>query len=157
MFKILSFNHLHSKLFAIATPIIVQNLVIYLQLQVDMAMLGQANSLFLSAVGNVLFPYNIVIAFITAVSTGVTVLSSHSFGGRALKSAQRYAEVSFFYNFLIAIPLFLILFLFATNLLTWMGTTQQINQFGTLFLKPLSFSVLFLSVSFQVVFIKLVP
>ncbi len=140
----------HYKLFAIAVPIVIQNLVLYLQLQVVMAMLGQANSLFLSAVGNVLFPYNIVIAFLTALSTGVTVLSSHSFGAKALKSAQRYAEVSFFFNFLIAIPFFLILFLFASTLLRWMGTSEQINEYGTLFLKSLSFSVLFLGVTLSI-------
>jgi putative MATE family efflux protein len=143
-------NNPHYKLFAIATPIIIQNLVIYLQLQVDMAMLGQANSLFLSAVGNVLFPYNIVVAFLTSLSTGVTVLSSHSFGGRSFKSAKRYSEVSFFFNFLVAIPFFLTLFLFANPLLTWMGTSEQINAYGTVFLKSLSFSVLFLGVTLSI-------
>jgi Na+-driven multidrug efflux pump len=34
-------ENLHYKLFAIATPIIVQNLVHYFQIQVDMAMLGR--------------------------------------------------------------------------------------------------------------------
>ena len=140
----------HYKLFAIATPIIVQNLVVYLQLQVDMAMLGQANTLYLSAVGNVLFPYNIVIAFLTSLTTGVTVLSSHSFGGGSLNSAKRYAEVSFFFNFLVAIPFFLILFFFANYILTWMGASAQINEYGTLFLKPLSFSILFLGISLSI-------
>ncbi len=155
MIKALASNKLHYKLFAIATPIIIQNLVIYLQLQVDMAMLGHANSLFLSAVGNVMFPYNIVIAFMTALSTGVTVLSSYSFGGRALKSAQRYAEVSFFFNFLVAIPFFLILFLFADTLMTWMGTSEQIKEYGTLFMESLSFSALFLGVSLSITAILL--
>ncbi len=146
---------LHYKLFAIATPIIVQNLVIYLQLQVDMAMLGHANTLYLAAVGNVMFPYNIAIAFMTALSTGVTVLSSYSVGGRAIKSAQRYAEVSFFFNFLVAIPLFLILYLFADVLMTWMGSTAQINAYGTLFMRSVSFSVLFLGVSLSITAILL--
>jgi putative MATE family efflux protein len=155
MLKGITGNNLHYKLFAIATPIIIQNLVIYLQLQVDMAMLGQADSLFLAAVGNVMFPYNIVIAFMTALSTGVTVLSSYSYGGRALKSARRIAEVSFFFNFLVAIPLFLILYLFASTLMTWMGATTQINEYGTLFMKSLSFSVLFLGVSLSITAILL--
>jgi putative MATE family efflux protein len=146
---------LHYKLFAIATPIIVQNLVIYLQLQVDMAMLGHANTLYLAAVGNVMFPYNIVIAFMTALSTGVTVLSSYSVGGRAIKSAQRYAEVSFFFNLLVAIPLFLTLYLFADVLMTWMGTTAQINEYGTMFMRSVSFSVLFLGVSLSITAILL--
>jgi putative MATE family efflux protein len=151
MFKSISKDNLHYKLFAIATPIIVQNLVHYIQLQVDMAMLGHSNTQFLSAVGNVLFPYNIIISFLTALSAGATVLIAHSFGGKSLNGARRFAEVSFFYNSLISIPFFLILFLFSHNLMTWMGTSEQINLYATQFMKPLSFSVLFLGVELSII------
>jgi putative MATE family efflux protein len=144
-------DNLHYKLFAIATPIIVQNLVHYLQIQVDMAMLGHSNAQYLSAVGNVLFPYNIIISFLTALSAGATVLIAHSFGGKSLNSARRFAEVSFFYNVLISIPFFLILFLFSHTLMTWMGTSEVINLYATQFMKPLSFSVLFLGVELSFV------
>ena len=113
-------------------------------------MVGRANPLFLSAIANVLYPYNIVIAFLTSLSTGVTVVNSHSIGGKSFKSAQRHSEVSFFFNFIFAIPFFLILFLFANTLLTWMGTSAEINEYGTLFMKSLSFSVLFLGVSLSI-------
>jgi putative MATE family efflux protein len=151
MFKGFSKDNLHYKLFAIATPIIVQNLVHYIQLQVDMAMLGHSNTQYLSAVGNVLFPYNIIISFLTALSAGATVLIAHSLGGKSLNGAKRFAEVSFFYNLLISIPFFLILFLFSHNLMTWMGTSEQINLYATQFMKPLSFSVLFLGVELSFV------
>jgi putative MATE family efflux protein len=150
MFKSFSRNDLRFKLFAIATPIIVQNLVHYIQLQVDMAMLGHSNTLFLSAVGNVLFPYNIIISFLTALSAGATVLIAHSFGGKSLNSAKRFAEVSFFYNSLISIPFFLILFLLPHTLMTWMGTSEQINLYATQFMKSLSFSVLFLGIELSI-------
>jgi putative MATE family efflux protein len=151
MFKVLRRDNLHYKLFAIATPIIVQNLVHYLQLQVDMAMLGRFNTQFLSAVGNVLFPYTIIISFLTALSAGAIVLISHSVGAKSLNGARRYAEVSFFYNVLIAIPFFLILFIFANTLMIWMGTSDQINIYSTQFMKSLSFSVLFLGVELSIV------
>jgi putative MATE family efflux protein len=151
MFKSFTRNDLRYKLFAIATPIIVQNLVHYIQLQVDMAMLGHSNTLYLSAVGNVLFPYNIIISFLTAFSAGATVLIAHSFGGKSLNSAKRFAEVSFFYNSLISIPFFLILFLLPHTLMTWMGTSEQINLYATQFMKSLSFSVLFLGIELSIV------
>jgi putative MATE family efflux protein len=141
----------HYKLFAIATPIIVQNLVHYIQLQVDMAMLGHSNTQYLSAVGNVLFPYNIILSFLTALSAGATVLIAHSFGGKSLNSSKRFAEVSFFFNTLISIPFFLILFLFSHTLMSWMGTSEQINLYATQFMNPLSFSVLFLGVELSFV------
>ena len=151
MFKAFAENNLHYKLFAIATPIIVQNLVHYLQLQVDMAMLGRFDPLFLSAVGNVLFPFNIIISFLTSLSAGATVLISHSVGGRSLQSGRRFSEVSFFFNLMVAIPFFLILYFFASTLLSWMGTTDQVNEFGNLYMKPLSFSVLILGIMLSIV------
>ncbi|MFA9392933.1 MAG: MATE family efflux transporter [Prolixibacteraceae bacterium] len=151
MFKGFAKDNVHFKLFAIATPIIVQNLVQYLQLQVDMAMLGQSNSLFLSAVGNVLYPYNIIISFLTALSTGATVLISHSLGSRSLRSAQRYSEVSFFFNLLVAIPFFFLLFFLAQELMNLMGTSEQISRYATEYMKYLSFSVLFLGVALSIV------
>lgn len=151
MFKRVTKNNLHYKLFAIATPIIIQNLVQYLQLQVDMGMLGQSNTQFLSAVGNVMFPYNIIISFLTALSTGATILISHSVGRKSLKSAQRYSEVSFFFNLLISIPFFLLLYLFAHTLMNWMGTSEQINIYATEYMQYLSFSVLFMGISLSIV------
>lgn len=141
----------HYKLFAIATPIIVQNLVQYVQLQVDMAMLGQSNSLFLSAIGNVLFPYNIIISFLTALSTGATVLISHSLGSKSNRSAQRYSEVSFVFNLVVSLPFFLLLFFLAQGIMNLMGTSEQINGYATEYMKYLSFSVLFMGIALSIV------
>ena len=148
-------TNLHQKLLKIAAPIIIQNLVLYLQIQIDMAMVGQANPLYLSAIANVLYPYNIVIAFLSSLSTGVTVITSHAIGGKSLRSARRYSEVSFFFNLISALPFFLILFLFGNTLVTLMGATEQISIYGTQFLETLSFSVIFLGVNLSITAILL--
>jgi putative MATE family efflux protein len=150
-FKNINKDNLHFRLFAIATPIIVQNLVHYLQLQVDMAMIGRYDTHLLSAVGNVIFPYNIIISFLTAISAGATVMISHSYGGKLLVRAKRFAEVSFFYNILFSLPLFIFMFTFSHHLMTWMGTSEQVNANATIFMKYLSFSVLFLGVELSIV------
>jgi multidrug resistance protein, MATE family len=144
-------DQLRLRLFAIATPIIVQSLVHYLQIQVDMAMLGNYNTQYLSAVGNVLYPYSIMIFFLTALSAGATVMISHSIGARSLKSAKRFAEVSFFYNVAIAIPFFLVLAFMAHILMAWMGTSDQINLYATAYMEGLSYSVLFLGVELSII------
>jgi putative MATE family efflux protein len=149
--KNISKDKLHYRLLVIALPIIVQNLVHYLQLQVDMAMLGHSNTLYLSAVGNVMYPYNIIISFLTALSIGVTVLIAHNVGSKSLNSARRFSEVSFFYNLLIAIPFFCILFLFPHTLMNWMGTSEQINSYASQFMKAISFSVLFLAIQLSII------
>lgn len=151
MVKGFSSNSLHYKLFAIATPIIIQNLVHYFQLQVDMSMLGLSNSLYLSAVGNVLYPYNIIVSFLTALSAGATVLISHALGSKSLRSAKRFSEVSFFFNLIIAVPFFLVLLLLANTLMTLMGTSEQINEYATVYMHSLSYSVLFLGVSLSII------
>lgn len=138
-------------LFTIAAPIIVQNLVQYIQLQVDMAMLGRYNIHFLSAVGNVLFPYNILYSSLSAISMGATILIAHAIGAKSLKSAQRYAEVSFFYNILISIPMFLILFLLPHSIMQWMGTSGEISEQGTVFMKNLSYSFLSFGIELSIV------
>ncbi len=144
-------KNIRYQLFAIATPIIIQNLVYYLQLQVDMALLGKYNTQFLSAVGNVLFPCTIMISFLTALSAGATVLVAHSIGARSINSARRYSEVSFFYNLAIAIPFFLTLFLLPRVLMTWMGTSDQIKEYGILYMNSLSFSIIFMGVELSIV------
>lgn len=143
-------NILHRKLLTISAPIIIQNLVLYMQIQVDLAMVGQANALYLSAIANVLYPFNIVIAFLTSLSTGVTVMTSHCFGAKSLRSAQRFAEVSFFFNFLFALPFFLVLKLLPKTLMTLMGTTDQINAYGAQYMEALSFSIIFLGVTLSI-------
>lgn len=149
-FNKISKNNINYRLLVIAFPIIVQNLVHYVQLQVDMAMLGHSNTLYLSAVGNVMYPYNIIISFLTALSIGATILIAHNVGGKSFNSARRFSEVSFFYNILIAIPFFIILLLFPHTLMKWMGTSKQINIYASEFMSALSFSVLFLAIQLSI-------
>jgi putative MATE family efflux protein len=154
IFKTNSWN-ISVKLFAIATPIIVQNLVQYLQLQVDMAMLGHYNPIFLAAVGNVIFPYSILYTFISAISVGTTVLIAHALGAKAIRTARRYSEVSFFYNILISAVFFLLLFLFSGNIMNLMGTSADIGKYGSRFMGILSYSFLFEGIEFSIVSIIL--
>lgn len=137
-------------LFAIAIPIIIQNLVQYIQLQTDMALLGHYNPLLLAAVGNVTFPYIILVNFLLGTSTGATVMIAHAIGAQKLSFAKRYSEVSFFYNSIISIPFFLILYLLPSKIMTWMGTSAEINMYGSLYMHTLSYSLLFLGFEMSV-------
>lgn len=148
--KKIAFDPTSARLFSIAIPIVVQNLVQYLQLQTDMAMLGHYNGLFLAAVGNVTFPYITMVNFLLGISTGATVMIAHSIGARQLTHAKRYAEVSFFYNSLISVPFFLILQFLATAIMTWLGTSPEVNASGAEYMKYLSYSLLFLGMEMSV-------
>lgn len=139
-----------ARLLAIATPIIIQNLVRYLQLQTDMAMLGHYNPLLLAAVGNVTFPYIILVNFLLGTSAGANVMIAHVIGAGKTNQAKRFSEVSFFYNSLLSVPFFLILLLLPVRIMTWMGTSAEINLYGSQYMRLLSFSVLFLGIEMSV-------
>jgi putative MATE family efflux protein len=140
-----------TSLFAIAAPIIIENLVQYIQIQVDIAMLGRYDVKLLSAVGNVLFPYNIMFSFLMAISIGATVLIAHAIGAKSTRSAKRYSEVSFFYNILMSIPIFLIFFFFSHTIMKWMGTSVELVNASSVFLKYLSISFLCFGIEFSVI------
>ncbi len=122
-----------------------------MQLQVDMALLGHYNTQFLSAVGNVLFPFSIIVSFLTALSTGASIMIAHSIGAKSFNSARRYSEVSFFYNVAMAIPFFFVLLKWANTLMGWMGTSEDINNYATQYMRALSFSILFLGIELSIV------
>ena len=138
------------RLFAIAIPIIVQNLAQYIQLQTDMALLGHYNPVLLAAVGNVTFPYIILVNFLLGTGTGATVMISFAIGAQKVNQARRYSEVSFFYNSLLSIPLFSILYVLPSAIMTWMGTTDAINLYGSQYMRILSFSLLCLGFEMSV-------
>ena len=61
-------------IFAIAIPIIVQNVVQHMQMVIDRAFLGNLDPRYLSAIGNVMTPYNAVALFLFSASMGLTIL-----------------------------------------------------------------------------------
>ncbi|MFO7444870.1 MAG: MATE family efflux transporter [Ignavibacteriaceae bacterium] len=143
-------EHYGYKLLVIGTPIIIQHLMQYIQLQVDMALLGHYNPVLLSAVGNVLFPYNVLVSFIMATSLGATILIAHCYGSNELILAKRYSEVSFFYNMIISVLFFAGLYLFTPAILSQLGTPGEIESYTADYMRILSFSFLLLGVEFSI-------
>lgn len=144
-------ENLGVKLFMIAFPVIIQNLVQYIQVQIDMSMLGHYNPIFLSALGNVIYPYIVLFTFLGAISLGATVQISHCIGQKSLSRAKRYGEVSFFYNVALSILSFILLYYSANTIMNLMGTTADVNFYGVQYMKMLSFSLIFLGVELSIV------
>jgi putative MATE family efflux protein len=138
------------RLFALGIPIIVQYLVQYVQIQVDMAFLGHYNPLLLSAVGNVIFPYNVYVSFLLSICLGSTILISHCIGGNDLLKAKRYSEVSFFYNAVISIFFFIQIYLLTPYILTWLGTPASIHTYASDYMRILSFSFLLIGIEYSI-------
>lgn len=143
-------ENINSKLFLIGVPIIVQSLVQYIQLQVDIAFLGHYNPIMLSAVGNVIFPYFIHVSFILTISMGATIIISHSLGAGDIQRAKRYSEVSFFYNIIISILFFIYLSFFAPTIIKWLGTPAEVHSYASDYMSILSYSFLLIGIEYSI-------
>jgi len=143
-------ENISRKLFLIGVPIIVQYLMQYVQLQVDIALLGHYNPLMLSAVGNVVFPYFIHISFIMTISMGATIIIAHSLGAGDIQRAARYSEVSFFYNTVISIIFFLYLYNFSPDILRLLGTPAEVHSYASDYMSILSYSFLLIGIEYSI-------
>jgi len=134
----------YNSIFNIALPIIIQGLVLQIQILIDKAFLGHLNSEYFSAVGNVLFPYFLTIESVHAIATGTTILVAQNIGAKKEFLSKTYSEVSFAYNTLLSLILFLIWFIFPENIFKLMGVKSPILEYSVRYVRFLSFSLVFL-------------
>ncbi|HVO72563.1 MAG TPA: MATE family efflux transporter [Ignavibacteriaceae bacterium] len=143
-------ENISSRLFLIGVPIIIQSLVQYIQLQVDIVFLGHYKPIMLSAVGNVVFPYFIHVSFILTISMGATIIISHCLGAGDIQRAKRYSEVSFFYNTVISILFFIYLSFLAPAILNLLGTPAEVHSYASDYMSILSYSFLLLGIEYSI-------
>jgi len=134
------------KIFAIAIPIIIQQLSHQMQIWVDRAMLGHINPEFFSAVGNSLVPYFAVISTIMAISSGTTILIAQGTGAKDFTLSRRYAECSFFGNSIFPIAAFLFFFFGSGWLFKIMGVQSPILEYAISYIRITSYSLLIIGI-----------
>jgi putative MATE family efflux protein len=135
-----------NKIFAIAIPIIIQQLSHQMQVWVDRAMLGHINPEFFSAVGNSLVPYFAVISIIMAIASGTTILIAQSVGAKDFCLSRRYAECSFVGNSIFPILAFLFFFFCSPWLFKIMGVQSPILEYASSYIKITSFSLFIIGI-----------
>lgn len=133
-------------MFAIALPIMVQNVVIHVQLLVDRAFLGNVDPRYLSAIGNVMIPYNALSFFFYSAATGLTVLIAQHIGRRDFAKAGRLAQASFFYSTVFSSLMFMLWFFFADAIFTLFGAKGQILADSVTFVRIISVSLIFMGI-----------
>jgi putative MATE family efflux protein len=129
-------------LLSIALPIMVQTLVAHLQIVIDRAFLGNINSLYLSALGNVMVPYNAVSFFLVSAATGLTILIAQSLGAHRNDRARGYAESSLFFSTLLGLGLFLFWQLAGAWIFRLLGAGGLVHDAATRYLRLLSLSLI---------------
>jgi len=134
------------KIFAIAIPLILQQLSLQMQVWVDRAMLGHVDSKYFSAVGNALVPFYAVVAIINAVCRGTTILIAQNIGAKNISQSKNYAECSFIGNSIFPIMAFSFFFFGSGFLFKLMGVQSPILEYSASYIKILSFTLLILGI-----------
>lgn len=133
-------------IFAIALPIMVQKITNHLMLLVDRAFVGNLDSRYLAAVGNVMVPFNAMINTFFALATGLTVLVAHNVGRKDYTKARRLSQAAFFYFSLISTGLFLLWFFGADRIFSFFGVSGEVHQYSSVYARILSVYLIFFGI-----------
>ena len=99
-------NYLN-RLLIIAVPMILSQLINQVQMLIDRIFLGQANSLYMSVLGNATFPMWTTMSFCFSIGTGASILISQNVGAGNKEKVSEYAGSLLKYNSIIPFALFL--------------------------------------------------
>jgi len=137
----------------IAIPIAISGLMNQIQMMIDKAFLGHYSMTladgtvlrgidFLSAVGNVFFPYIVSLAFLWAIPTGTVVLVSQRLGAKEPEKARIFAEASIKYHSLLSIAMYFIWLLIAEPVFVLMGVKEPILSVSLQYIRTMSLGLL---------------
>ena len=133
-------------MFAIALPIIVQRITHHLMLLIDRAFVGNLDARYLSAIGNVMIPYNAMAFVFFAIATGLTVLVAQNVGRKDYRRAQELSQSAFFYLTLISTGLFLLWFFGAEKIFSLFGATGDILRFSAVYVRIIGVYLIFFGI-----------
>jgi putative MATE family efflux protein len=137
--KTSSSNVTVKRIFSIALPLVFQQLFMQMQIYVDRAMLGHVKSEYLSAIGNVLVPFNVLVSIIGAICTGTTILIAQSTGAKDEVQCKKYAECSFIGNSIFPFFTFLVFFFGSRYIFRLMGVQSPVLEDSASYLRIMSF------------------
>ncbi|WP_078548337.1 MATE family efflux transporter [Litchfieldia alkalitelluris] len=122
-------------LFAITWPIFIETMLHLLMGNADTLMLSQYSDDAVAAVGvsnQVLMLIGVLFGFI---ATGTSVLVSRSLGANSFKEASQIAVVSIVSNILVGLVIGVVLVFFASEIISMMGVSSNLNSEATLYLQ----------------------
>ena len=130
-------------IFGMSLPIIVQNLVNHMQVLIDRAFLGNVDSRFLTAIGNVIVPYNAVIVFLVFAGTGITVLVAQHLGAGRTDDAREVSESSLVFATLFSTSLWVMWLVGADGIFGLLGAGGQVRKDAVEYVGIVSASLIF--------------
>ena len=149
---------LRRRMLKIAVPIAVSGLATQAQMLIDTAFLGHytvhlpggstiGGADFLSAVGNVFFPYIVILSFLWSITTGTIVLVSQNLGAGKKDEAERFAEASLKYNTLLSIAVYVVWTLAAPSVFRLMGVQEPVLSLSLRYMNFMCLELFYLGMS----------
>jgi multidrug resistance protein, MATE family len=144
---------IRKEMFKMAIPIAISGLVTQAQMLIDTAFLGHysiklpdgsflTGKDFLSAVGNVFFPYIVTLSFMWMITTGTIVLVSQRLGAKEPEKAKEYAEASIKFNGLLSIAIYIVWQLVAPSVFSLMGVKEPILAISLDYIRTMSLELI---------------
>lgn len=114
------------RLLIIAVPLMLNNVVAQLQMIIDRIFLGQADNLYMSALGNVSSPMWTTMSFCFSIVTGASILISQSVGAGKKDNIEEYAGAMMKYNNIIPVILFFFWIFLSEPVFKLMGVSDNV-------------------------------
>lgn len=137
-------------LFLIAWPSALESVLVFLIGAVDLMMVGTIGTLAIAAVGITSQPRLIVLALISSLNIGVTSVVARRVGANDKDGANKCLRQALILNFLIAIVMSSLGFIFARDVLSFAGADSDYIEYAISYFRPLMVSILFTSVSLTI-------
>ncbi|MGN1134866.1 MAG: MATE family efflux transporter [Oscillospiraceae bacterium] len=114
------------KLMIIAVPIMLSNIISQVQMIIDRIFLGQMNTLYMSALGNVTSPMWTTMSFCFTLAMGASILISQSVGAGDEQKVESYAASLIKWNNILPVLLFFFWLFFGEYVYRAMGVSEDI-------------------------------
>jgi putative MATE family efflux protein len=125
---------LQRRVLALAAPVIGENLLQTLLGVVDTILVAGLGAAALAGVGSALQVIFVLIAALSALSVGASVLVAQAVGARDLALASRYAQQTLLWSVIVSIPLALIGLLLSESIIGLLGLEPDVAQIAVEYL-----------------------
>jgi len=116
----------YGRLLAIAVPLILSNIINQLQMLVDRIFLGNANSLYMSVLGNVSTPVWTTMSVCFSIATGASILISQNVGAKNQENVEEYSGSLLKFNNILPVMLFFLWGFGSAPIFRLMGVSESI-------------------------------
>ena len=125
---------LQRRVLGLAAPVIGENLLQTLLGVVDTILVAGLGAVALAGVGSALQVILVLIAALTALSVGASVLVAQAYGAGDLTAASRYAQQSLLWSVIFSIPLAILGLFFSVPILGLFGLEADVTQVAAQYL-----------------------